>query len=147
MGHVLIDPIADALRAQAADRAVDARGRDANAVVGRLLRRRAEARGLDALQLEALLHLRAAHTPRLSLHELGRNLGPGSGVAAVVSALLREGLVEPAASAAGEVGLSAGGRQLADQVLAELGVLLAYALGPVGLTPAQFAVRVRKELR
>jgi hypothetical protein len=143
MSHVLIDPIADALRLWAADRPGDGAGLDAGGVVGRLLRRRAEASGLDALQMDALLQLRAAHAPQLPVHELGGTLGPGVDVVTVASGLVRAGLVESVGPT--EVGLSASGRRLADQILSELGVLLAYALGPVGLTPAQFAARVRKE--
>lgn len=138
MSHRLIDPITEVLRLQAADRPGDAPALAAGSGVGRLLRRRAEARGLDESQMEALLHLRAAHTAGLTADALGGNLGPGCNLVDVVSGLLAEGLVESAGQSAGELGLSAKGRRIADQVLSEVWVLLAHTLRPLGLTPAQF---------
>jgi hypothetical protein len=134
MNHTVIDPIHDVPAGEA------------TGVVGRLLRWRAEARGLDETQMEALLHLHGAPAARLTVHELGEHLGPGADLIAVVSALLAEGLVAPAGQPSCELVLSVKGKRLAGQVVSEVWVLLSHTLRPSGLTPARFIARLRKEL-
>lgn len=144
MSHGLIDRTAEALRLHAPGRPAHTPAVEAGGVVGRLLRRRAVARGLDESQFEALLQLRAARGARLTVAELGGSLGQGPGLVEVVSGLLAEGLMESAGHGARELGLSEKGRRLADQVVAEVWVLLAHALRPAGLTPAQLIARFER---